>query len=693
MPRRSGRRAVPVVVAAVLAAAVLLPSASIVLGKEPRTKAIGPIPQSAKDRPHGKLPKPAALRAPDRLIVKFRSSAEADTRKAIRAKDHVNKVRDLGLIRAEVVRPSAGQSVNGAVSALKRDPNVEYAVPDYYRQSFGDPTAEPLYAQQWGLNNTGQSVKGFFGVPNIDIDAPEGFGVTQGDPSVVVAVIDDGVDFSHPDLAGQAWVNPLDGTVDGLDDDGNGLTDDVNGWDFCNNDASVHDVDEDFHGTGVAGVIAGSATGIGITGVAPGVRIMALKFLDPTNEACSTDDLAISAIDYAKTHGAQIINASWGGPGGSVALQDAIEASQLVFVAAAGNGGDDVIGDNIDSDPIYPAAFTSANIITVAAIHNQGGLSSFSNYGTTSVDVAAPGEDIEVAVAATSIDPYGWALESGTSYSAPHVAGIAALIGSVRPALLATPLALRQRLLDESWTLNPTVGLTAHGTVADSMLAVDFVPPAAAAPSAALISPATLGTSTAGVRISWPRPIDATSGVCGYVLQRFVIGGTWASIAASTTRTSVTQSLSIGTSYQFRLRARDCAGNTTYPVANSFRALRTQENATWITYRGTWTRQAVSGASGSYTKYATRSSASASLRFTGRSVGLVMPMSRSRGSFRVYIDNVLVKTISLYSTTTKARQVVFAQSWAAYGGHTIKVVPVGTAGHPRVDIDAFIVLR
>jgi subtilase family protein len=374
----------------------------------------------------------------------------------------------------------------------------------------------------------------------------------------------------------------------------------------------------------------------------------------------------------------------------------------LLFVTAAGNG-DDVnhVGYDIDEtdefgalvNPTYPAGFTSPNIITVASIHNQGGLSNFSNFGTRSVDVAAPGDDIFVPVAQTSTIAYGWDFGDGTSYAAPHVAGIAALVGSIRSDLLSDGLALRARVLGEAWPLSTTVGYTAYGTVADAMLAVDFVAPTANPPAVSIISPATLGTTTASVRMAWPRPTDGTSGVCDYLLQRSVNAGPWSAVAGTGSTTSATQSLSVGTTYQFRVSTHDCAGNGATQPGSAFRPLRYQENSASITYRGSWTRRTLSGASGSYTKYATRSTASATFRFTGRSVGLVMPKSRSRGSFRVYVDGTYIKRISLYSTTTRARQVVFSRTWAVNGAHSVKVVPVGTAGHPRVDIDAFVILR
>ena len=147
-----------------------------------------------------------------------------------------------------------------------------------------DPTDEPGWDLLWGLHNTGQPIRGYSGTANVDIDGLEASAITHGDPAVVVAVIDDGVDFSHPDLAARAWTNPGESgggkETNGVDDDGNGYIDDVHGWDFCNDDNTVHDFDEDFHGTHVAGTIAASLDGQGVVGVAPNVKIMALKFLD-----------------------------------------------------------------------------------------------------------------------------------------------------------------------------------------------------------------------------------------------------------------------------------------------------------------------------------------------------------------------------------------------------------------------------
>ncbi len=195
---------------------------------------------------------------------------------------------------------------------------------------------------------------------------------------MVVAVVDDGIDFSHPDLADRAWTNPGESgggrATNGIDDDANGYVDDVHGWDFCNNDNTVHDPGEDWHGTHVSGTIAASLDGAGTLGVAPGIRLMALKFIDDGQE-CGTDGMAVDAIDYAASFGVGIINASWGGPEPSAVLDVAIAASGALFVAAAGNDQQNMDGKNSDGTPgirFYPAASTLPNVVSVAAIDQQG---------------------------------------------------------------------------------------------------------------------------------------------------------------------------------------------------------------------------------------------------------------------------------------------------------------------------------
>ena len=215
-----------------------------------------------------------------------------------------------------------------------------------------------------GLSNFGQSVQGQTGINNIDTNAPDTWGSSIGS-GVVVAVLDEGVDINHPEFAGRVWTN-ADCFNDGVDHDHDGYINDCHGWDFYNGDKTVYDTnDGDDHGTHVAGTIAAAANNAkGVAGVAPGATIMPLKFLGP-NGGLTSD--AITAIQFAKDHGARIVNCSWGGSGFSQSLKDAMANSGMLFTVAAGNSG-----VNIATSPQYPAAFDLPNEIVVAAIDNRG---------------------------------------------------------------------------------------------------------------------------------------------------------------------------------------------------------------------------------------------------------------------------------------------------------------------------------
>jgi len=403
----------------------------------------------------------------DRLIVKFEPSESAAQRSSVRTEEGLDRVTDLQLIDAEVVEVG-GRSAAAAARDLESRPGVEYAVPDriVYPAGYAD---EPLFEELWGLHNTGQSVTGGLpGVADVDIDGLEASARNQGDPNLVVAVIDEGVDFSHPDLQANAWSNAGEIPDNGQDDDGNGYADDVNGYDFWNYDGSVYDpADGDEHGTHVAGTIAASMNGEGVVGVASNVKVMSLKFLGPSGGYLSD---AILALEYAKAHGAEITNNSWStelGPP-DPALKDAIEASGMLFVAAAGNDA-----HNNDADPnnaAYPSSYDSPNIISVASNNNQGELSASSNYGVATVDMAAPGVDIMSTV------PGGtWGRLSGTSMAAPHVAGVAALAASATPSLMGNPVLLKKAVLDGVKRLPASQGKTVTGGIANANL--DITPP------------------------------------------------------------------------------------------------------------------------------------------------------------------------------------------------------------------------
>ncbi len=310
--------------------------------------------------------------------------------------------------------------VQTAVATLTAMDAVVYAQPNYLLQFDGVTLPnDPRFSSLWGLHNAGQTG----GTPDADIDAPEAWALSTGRESVIVAVIDTGVDYTHSDLAANIWTNPGEIAGDGIDNDGNGFVDDVHGWDFVNGDNDP--MDDNNHGTHVAGTIAAVGNnGTGVTGVGWNVQIMPLKIADLNGSASLYD--AMLALQYAVSMGATVSNNSYGGASNSTAFADAIAAAGQaghVFVAAAGN-----FGTNNDLIAQYPANVPLGNVIAVAATDHRDARPSWSNYGATTVDLGAPGVSILSTVPGGG---YGWM--SGTSMATPHVAGAVALVQSVRP--------------------------------------------------------------------------------------------------------------------------------------------------------------------------------------------------------------------------------------------------------------------
>ncbi|SMO50644.1 S8 family serine peptidase [Gracilimonas mengyeensis] len=371
---------------------------------------------------------------PGEMIVKYKSDIPDSAREVMKQNHQIVSYKKFKLIEAELWRVSKG-IVPQALNVLNNNPNIEYAEPNYILRAIeAVPGAtsvtpnDPSFNNLWGLNNDGQTE----GTADADIDAPEAWDITTGSDQIIIGVIDSGVDYTHEDLSENMWVNEAEIPGNGIDDDGNGYIDDVYGYDFWNDDGDPYDVaDGDAHGTHVAGTIAAVGdNGIGVTGVNWEAKIMALKFLGP--DGGNTSD-AISALEYAIMMGAHITSNSWGGGGYSQALSDAIEAAGdagQLFIAAAGNGGADNIGDDNDLMPHYPSSYDLDNVIAVASTTDDDALSGFSNYGAISVDLAAPGSSI---LSTTPGDTYSYF--SGTSMATPHVTGVAALILSQDPEL------------------------------------------------------------------------------------------------------------------------------------------------------------------------------------------------------------------------------------------------------------------
>jgi subtilisin family serine protease len=292
------------------------------------------------------------------------------------------------------------------------------------------------YGEQYGLNNTGQTG----GTSDADIDAAEAWDLTRGFSGTVIGVIDTGINFSHPDLAANVWTNPGEIAGNGLDDDQNGYTDDVHGWDFVNQDADPSD--DNGHGTATSGVIAAVGdNGVGVTGVAWNARILPLKA--GAFDGSFSIDAETEAIRYAtrmrNVAGVNIraTNNSYGGYTNDLERYRAINESGdagMIFVGAAGNDHNDN-----DVNLSFPASHNLPNIISVAATdHDDAFASAFSNFGATTVDLAAPGDDVLTTVLTSGGDPNlrdasGYRTLDGTSFAAPMVTGAAALAFSLKP--------------------------------------------------------------------------------------------------------------------------------------------------------------------------------------------------------------------------------------------------------------------
>ena len=480
---------------------------------------------------------PDLVQSPDTVLVRFRSGVGAAAREQVRRRAGVSLRQGFGLVPGLELHQVAPGGVERALEALRRHPEVTYAEPDYVLRSQAVLPNDTHFGLQWGLHNSS----------NTDINAPEAWEVTVGNSELVVAVIDTGIQWDHPDLNANLWVNVAerDGKA-GLDDDGNGYVDDIRGWDFYAGDNNP--MDESGHGTHVGGTIgAVSNNGSGVAGVAWRVRLMALRFLGP--DGGYTSD-AIKAVQYAVANGATISNNSWGGGSYSSALHDAIKKAGLqdhLFVAAAGNDGVDC-----DSTPFYPASYGLSNIVSVAAVDRYFARATFSNYGANSVDLGAPGVDI-----ASTYPTNTYSYASGTSMASPHVAGVAALLRGRFSSWSCDDV--KDRLLRTVRPVASMAGTTVSGGVVDAAAAVSYqlLPPAAPSHLAAT------AVSDAAIELTWNDNADNEQ---GFELECSTDGAAWTlvGVTLANATSSSDDGLVAETAYAYRVRAFNDAGVSDY---------------------------------------------------------------------------------------------------------------------------------
>ena len=428
--------------------------------------AVTPATATAAPAPPASSTATAAAPA-DELVVGYVAGATPAERSRARGRasaSFAERVVAAAADRTEVelVRLPQGKNRDQAVAELQSDPAVAYAEPNWtmtHQATATDPifTSSDPAKDLWGMYGDASTPANAFGS-----QAAEAWTAGHtGAKSVYVGVIDEGIQFDHPDLAGQVWTNPFD-VADGRDNDGNGLVDDIHGWDFANGDNTIYDGGArgtlDDHGTHVSGTIGAKANNSqGVVGMNWDVTLISGKFLGRRGGSL-TD--AVRAVDYftdLKTrHGLNIAatNNSWGGGAFSQTLLDAItraNTANILFVAAAGNSGTDN-----DAAPSFPSGYDVANVIAVAATDRNGGLASFSQFGATSVDLGAPGVGVWSTTAPGTYESY-----NGTSMATPHVTGAAALYASTHPG--ATAAEIKAAILSSAVATPALTGKTVTG--------------------------------------------------------------------------------------------------------------------------------------------------------------------------------------------------------------------------------------
>ena len=350
----------------------------------------------------------AAPAASGRLLVGFKKGVSTDRQKQLLARldgrisQRFKSIRGGRLV---VVKPRSGRRTGALRKLLAKRSEVAYAEPDFYQFASKTPD-DPDYAFQYALIDSPS---------DHDIDAPDAWNTRAG--CAKVAILDTGIDTDHPDLEENVYKSD-DKPNNGKDDDKNGWVDDAYGLNVIKGKGSGQD--DNGHGTHVSGIVGGRGNNdVGVSGTCWSTKLLAVKFMNSNGKGSTSD--AITGIDYAVKKGFKIVNCSFGSSSKSSSLHDAVDYAQdhnVLLVVAAGNNS-----ENIDKHPLYPASYTDSNILAVAASTSDDTLASFSNFGSTAVDVAAPGQSIY-----STYMGGGYKILSGTSMAAPYTAGVAALL-------------------------------------------------------------------------------------------------------------------------------------------------------------------------------------------------------------------------------------------------------------------------